>query len=106
MNSNPRCFILKSDSESGIFSEKIYIGEGGPLKDRISQHISNDKNEFKECVIITSTRENELTKAHIKNMESKLFEIAKNCKNAEVDNSNRPTKSSISLADESILMIL
>jgi hypothetical protein len=100
---HPGVYILKSDSESGVFSEKVYIGEGEPLKDRISQHISNDKNEFKECVIITSTRENELTKAHIKNMESKLFEIAINCKNAEVDNTNRPTKSSISLADESYI---
>jgi hypothetical protein len=99
----PGVYILKFDPDNEDYSEKVYIGEGEPLKTRINQHFSDSKNEFKECVIITSTRENELTKSHIKNMESKLYDLAVDAKNAEVDNTNRPTKSSLSKAEEAVV---
>ena len=51
----PGVYILKFDPSSDDYSEKVYIGEGEPLKTRIYQHFSDSKNEFKECVIITST---------------------------------------------------
>ena len=36
-------------------------------------------------------------------MESKLYDLAVNAKNAEVDNTNRPTKSSLSKAEEAVV---
>ena len=99
----PGVYILKFDPDNDDYSEKIYIGEGEPLKTRINQHLKNPEMDFKECVIITSTRENELTKSHIKNMESKLYDIAVEAKNSEIYNSNKPTKSSLSKADEDLV---
>jgi hypothetical protein len=71
-------YILKFDpSDSTNYDEKVYIGEAEQLKIRLLQHFSDEWKDFKECIVVISTRENELTKAHIKNMESKLYKIAK-----------------------------
>lgn len=100
---NPGVYILKSYPYSQDYSERVYIGEADPLVTRLNQHIKDVSKDFSECVAIYSSNKGELTKAHIKYIESKLYKLANECKTSEIDNSNRPTKSTLSEADESMV---
>jgi hypothetical protein len=98
----PGIYILKFDSKRDNFTDKVYIGEGEPLVERLNKHLSDTKQDFKECVTVISTKD-ELTKAHIKHIESKLYKIAVAAKSSAVYNSNVPAQSSLSEADEAVV---
>ncbi|MBM9578657.1 GIY-YIG nuclease family protein [Leptospira sp. 201903070] len=100
---NPGIYVLNSFPKENTFNERIYIGEADPLEERLKNHLSDDSKDFIECVSVFSSNAGELTKAHIKNMESKLYALATLSKNAEIDNSNKPTLSTLSEADESLV---
>ncbi|TGN19165.1 GIY-YIG nuclease family protein [Leptospira idonii] len=100
---NPGVYILKSFPTSATFNERVYIGEADPLIERLKTHLSDESKDFSECVAIYSSNSGELTKAHIKNMESKLYQVAINAKSSEIGNSNTPTASTLSEADEALV---
>lgn len=74
-----------------------YIGEGEEIYKRITQHVSG-KDFWNEVVIFISKDEN-LNKAHVKYLENRLYEIAKKVNRYNLENSNIPTRSSISESD-------
>ncbi|MFP6843571.1 MAG: GIY-YIG nuclease family protein [Thalassolituus sp.] len=64
---------------------------------QIKQHLSGEK-DFDSFICFYS-KDDMLTKAHIKYLESRLVTIAKEAKSSEVLNSNQPTLSKLSEAD-------
>lgn len=100
---SPGVYLLKSDPNNENYNERIYIGEADPLNERLKQHLTDSSRDFKECISIISMNSGELNKAHIKNMESKLVKMAYEAKNAEIDNKNTPTKSTLSEADDALV---
>jgi hypothetical protein len=62
------------------------------------QHVS-EKEFWNESVVFISKDEN-LNKAHIKYLESRLYEIATSAGRYEIQNGNTPTRSSISESDQ------
>jgi len=102
-NNNSGVYILKYDPTDDIkYSEKIYIGESEELKERLCNHYSDEYKDFKETITIVSTKANELTKGHIKNMEAKLYKIMSDSKNAELFQ-KVPTESKLSASDQIIV---
>jgi Domain of unknown function (DUF4357) len=87
-------YLLLGRDESG--TEHVYIGEAESVLDRLVQH--KEKDFWNEAIIFISKDEN-LNKAHIKYLESKLYELAKAVKRYILTNSNVPTQSSISEPD-------
>ena len=96
----PGVYILKSDPKENIYGERVYIGEGENLKNRLKLHLNNAKRDFKECLIFIS-KDELLTKAHIRYLESRLVALANEAKNAEIENRNTPTQSVLSEAETS-----
>lgn len=80
-------------------NDLVYIGEAENIFVRLNQHIST-KDFWSESIVFISKDEN-LNKAHIKYLESRLFEIAKSVNRYEIENSMTPTQSSISESDVS-----
>jgi hypothetical protein len=88
--------ILRRDeaSSAGVYvlsgvdpftgNSAAYIGEAESIKDRIKQHISKDF--WSQIVFFTSKDEN-LTKAHVRFLEGRLIAMAKEAKRAELKNS-------------------
>lgn len=93
-------YILKSDPLKSGFKERVYIGEAENIRIRLKQHLNDPNKDFNECIVFISNDEM-LTKSHIKYIESRLYNIAVQAKNAEIDNSCSPTESSLSEADTS-----
>jgi len=91
-------YILFGGAESSTKKPKAYIGEAENVYGRLVQHIS-EKEFWNEAVVFISKDEN-LNKAHIKYLESRLFELASDAGRYEIQNGNRPTRSSISESDQ------
>jgi Domain of unknown function (DUF4357) len=79
-------------------TDKVYIGEAEDVYKRLLQHLSSDKDFWHEVIVFTSKDEN-LNKAHIKYLENRLFDLARKSKRYALDNQNTPTASSISESD-------
>jgi hypothetical protein len=75
-----------------------YIGEAEDLGERMRDH-AKKKDWWETAVLITSAANN-LHKAHVKYLESRLVEIADGVKATALDNGNIPPRSSLSEADQ------
>jgi hypothetical protein len=74
-------FLTGTDPESG--RPAIYVGEAESIKDRVKSHL--DKDFWNHIVYFVSKDEN-LTKAHIRYLEGKLIERARSVGRALVTN--------------------
>lgn len=79
-------FLFGVDDETG--SEAVYIGEAEVVIDRLSSHVSG-KDFWTEVVAFTSKDEN-LTKAHVRYLESRLVAMAKHAGRYQMTNSLSP----------------
>jgi hypothetical protein len=98
-------YILVGESDSSTLPT-VYIGEGDPVKPRLEQHYSK-KDFWSWCIFFTS-KDGSLNKAHVKHLESRLIEKAKEAKQCSLDNiqdSQLPTLTEAEKADaESFLL--
>lgn len=92
---NTGVYLLFGKNEEG--KDAVYIGEAEDVLVRLNQHLSQ-KDFWNEVIVLTSKDEN-LNKAHIKYLENRLVEIAKECDRYVLENGNTPTQSSISELD-------
>jgi hypothetical protein len=74
-----------------------YIGESENVSQRLTSHDRN-KDFWNEVIIFTSKDEN-LTKAHIKYLESTLVNLSKQADRYQLENGNTPPESSLPRAD-------
>ncbi len=77
---------------------RVYIGESENVIKRLSDHDRN-KDFWNEVVIFTSKDEN-LTKSHVKYLESRLVSIGIEAERYQLENSNTPTESNLPRADK------
>lgn len=79
-------FLFGIDECTG--NPAMYIGEAENVLDRLQSHIAN-KDFWNEVVFFTSKDEN-LTKSHVKYLESRLVQFAKKAERYVVLNGNEP----------------
>lgn len=74
-----------------IFQKRYILGEAENVATRLSQHLKSSKMDFKEFICFTS-KDELLTKAHIKYLEREIINLAKKAKTSEIDNTNTPSE--------------
>ena len=74
-----------------------YIGESENVADRLTNH--DRKKEFWNEVVVFSSKDENLTKAHVKFLESTLVGLARQADRYELENGNTPSESSLPRAD-------
>lgn len=84
------------DEETG--EDRAYIGEAEDIYKRLIQH-NKTKDFWNDCLVFVS-QNNSLNKAHIKFIENKLYNKAKEVERFIIENDTKPTKSSLDGADE------
>ena len=89
---SPGIYLLFGTNEEG--ENIIYIGEAETIIERLKQHVA--QKEFWSEVILFISKDENLNKAHIKYLESRLYEITREVNNYQLENSTVPSKSSIS----------
>lgn len=85
------------ESRFGDSKPIAYIGESENVSQRLTSHDRN-KEFWNEVIIFTSKDEN-LTKAHIKFLESALVGLSKQADRYQLENGNNPPESSLPRAD-------
>jgi len=74
-----------------------YIGESENVSERLLAH--DRKKEFWNEVVIFSNKDDNLSKSHIKYLESRLEAIAKTADRYKLENGNSPTQSRLSRSE-------
>jgi len=91
-------FLFGKDEDN---NDTVYVGEAEKMLVRIKQHLK-DAHYWNDCVVVVS-KDNILNKAHVKYLENKFYNLAKDANRASLINSTVPTCSSISEFDEAML---
>ncbi len=75
----------------------VYVGEGDPVRPRLEQHAKN-KDFWTHAALFTSKDQN-LNKAHVQHLESRLVALANASKRCVLENGNAPQPPSLSESD-------
>jgi hypothetical protein len=78
---------------------KVYIGEGDCIADRIRKHAKDEDKEFWERVYLVTSKDANLTKAHVRYLESRLVQIVTQNGRAQLFNGNQPAARLLPEAD-------
>lgn len=89
-------FLFGPDEDTG--NAKAYIGEAENVYERLQNHLIV-KDFWNEVILFVSKDEN-LTKSHVKYLESRLIQIALSTKRYKMDNNNQSQLSSLPRADK------
>ncbi len=90
-------FLLGDDGDPT--TPKLYIGETENIRERLIQHERTDKKAFVERVCVVTSKDANLTKAHIRYLESKLIASAEKMGRVKLDNGTRPPPPPLPEAD-------
>lgn len=93
----PGLYVLLGPPDSGSKSVRIYIGETDILKERLDSH--QRSKDFWTRVIVFTSKDANLNKAHVRYLESRLIRIATEANRAEIENSSTSAVPSLSEAD-------
>jgi hypothetical protein len=86
-------YLLLGENEEGPIA---YIGESEDLAARLKSHAV--EKEWWDRAILITTSANNLHKAHVKYLESRLVQLAREAKETPLENGNTPPRSSLSEA--------
>lgn len=92
-------YILLGDDEAAVGNTRCYIGEADIVADRLRYH-QRDKDFWDRVVVITSKDAN-LTKAHGRYLESRLIMLATRAGRVTLENNTAPTAPALPEADAS-----
>ena len=87
-------YLLIGPSESELKASQIYIGETDDLPGRLDAHHRN--KEFWNRVIVFTSKDDNLNKAHIRYLEARLIELAAEANRAEAENANAGSRPKLS----------
>jgi len=93
----PGVYFLLKESNSEII-KNIYIGEADEVNKRLNNHFT--QKDWWDDFIIFISKDTTLTKAHVRWLENKLYDIAKlNPSTITIENSSVPTGSKLPASD-------
>jgi hypothetical protein len=90
-------YILVGPSEADPSSLSVYVGEGDEVWTRLQSH--DARRDFWTQVVVFVSKDENLTKAHVRWLEAKLVTEIKSAKRAEVLNGNDPGGGKLPEAD-------
>lgn len=88
-------YILAGQNPKDPSQEMVYIGESDNIWKRLIQHNSDSSKDFWGKTIIITSKDENLTKAHGRYLESRLIQIASQAQRAQVINGTNPETTSL-----------
>lgn len=83
-------YFLKGSNPKDPSQDMIYIGESENILSRLINHEKDHDKDFWEKTIIVTSKDENLTKAHIRYLESRLIRITNQTKRAVIINNTNP----------------
>lgn len=94
----PGIYFLFGIDENSIDRKAVYIGESENILSRLDEHLA--KKEFWNEAVFFTSKDDNLTKSHIKYLESRLIEMSKNAQRYTILNGNDGTRSLLPRSDK------
>lgn len=82
-------YILVGQDPEHAGREAIYVGEGDNVFKRIARHDKDESKEFWDYVVLFVSKDENLTKAHVRHLEVKLLALAREGKRCKIVNVNQ-----------------
>jgi hypothetical protein len=95
-------YLLLGPRDDGE-GEKIYIGEGDPIRPRLESHYA--QKDFWTRAVCFVAAPGQLNKAHVQFLEANLVRLAKAAKRMPLDNGNAPAEPTLSEADRADMLV-
>src|SRR5262249_23509585 len=80
--------IGRDSDKPGVL--KVYFGEGDTVLTRLSAHDKDPEKDFWEDAVVFVSKDENLTKAHGRYLESRLIRLANDAKRCTVTNGTQP----------------
>jgi Domain of unknown function (DUF4357) len=90
-------YILVGPSETSASGTSVYVGEGDEVWGRLTSH--DGSKDFWTHVVVFVSKDENLTKAHVRWLEATLIREIKRAKRAEIHNGNEPAGGRLPEAD-------
>lgn len=97
----PGVYVLIGDDPDGGLAPLVYIGETNNVGRRLVDHNRDDDKAFWERVCVVTSKDYNLTKAHVRYLESRLIAIATQAGRAKLMNSTAPDPDQLPESDMS-----
>ncbi|MGO4910384.1 GIY-YIG nuclease family protein [Pseudorhodobacter sp. W20_MBD10_FR17] len=91
-------YILYSDS-FGADLPSVYVGEGDDFSVRLRIHSRDNEKDYWDRFIAVTSKDMNLTKAHVKYLEGRLISLLTDAKKCELQNKTEPTFDKLPEAD-------
>lgn len=88
-------YFLFGISEDNPDDRIVYIGEADNIYRRLVQHINDEEKAFWTETVVFTSKDDFLTKGHVKYLEHQLINMAKQNSNYNIHNKNNATKSAL-----------
>jgi hypothetical protein len=95
-------YILLGDGPEALDERVAYIGEADNVGNRLKRQAADVKRRGKDSwdqVVVLTSKDDSLTKAHARYLESRLIEIARQAGRAQILNGTTPQRPPLSEAD-------
>lgn len=83
-------YLLVGPSDSAASGVAIYVGEGDEVWTRLASHDNDLEKDFWTSVVLFVSKDENLTKAHVRWLEAALVREIKKAKRAQIVNGNDP----------------
>jgi hypothetical protein len=81
--------LIGPDPDSSI-KDRVYIGEGDNVLKRLTSHDADEAKDYWTRVVLVISKDQNLTKAHVRYLESRLIQIAQKAGRASLANGTAP----------------
>ncbi|MEP0070105.1 GIY-YIG nuclease family protein [Pyruvatibacter sp.] len=92
-------YFLVGDDPATPTKSRVYVGEGDNVANRIKSHAKDETKEFWTRACIVTSKDANLTKAHVRYLESRFVEVVRESDRANVANGNDPAVKSLPESD-------
>lgn len=83
-------YILTGQNPEDPTQEMVYIGESDNIWQRLIQHNNDNNKEFWTKTIVIISKDENLTKAHVRYLESRLIQIVVQSQRVKIQNGTNP----------------
>jgi len=92
-------YLLLGPDPTDPTRDRVYVGESDDVAKRLDQHNGDDDKGFFGRVCLVVSKDENLTKAHARWLESRIIELTKVAKRASLANGNHPSFNTLPEAD-------
>lgn len=88
-------YILAGENPKDPSEDIVYIGESDNVWDRLANHNRDSKKDFWRRTVVVTSKDENLTKAHTRYLESRLIQIATQAGRVKLANNTNPDNTSL-----------